>query len=590
MFNPLYTHTSDTDYMILRNFENLIQKYNSTIVDSAGLSFNQSILTNTINAYLRSKYLDSNKNKTKHFFNEMRKAKQDFERKTHIKFSELKAFINDEGYNYLLQAAKEEFSDDQDMEEYQIRKNESYAKFGTAVKKIVHRGKGKNIVEIVPWETFLCDPVNGDKLPAGQVTLKTVFELKQDSRYDQNVIGNLEAHLLNALGDGYDEHTSSIRRYEIHGKMPNAFFDGEGADGFTNGMYIVLETSDYHRVVVYKSKRTNVTFTIDRINEIFGRTMGFGPMEAMIEFQIMANKLGNLAMDNVEASRLFYQTSDSELDGQDLQEIDHLTLISHELDSPITQVSASPQGFAPATSFLQTVSSMGRESASIQDSSVGRGPKSNVSFAAIQANAKEADGVYTSIRYKLFIMDRKDFKRKGGFLDMIMDYFESGKAIENLLTPYEQLGFRKFIARKEASMEAKRQEEEGFIYRDLMEELTQFYLKQGAGSEVKIKFHDGDIDREYIRDKTRLTYNQNDDTISRRIAVLERNIGLVERNPEAYPDFNVNAMLLEINDLSGLVDSHNSSGIERGSQSGQIGTTPTGPQVASQAGLPGGQL
>jgi hypothetical protein len=585
MYNPNYTHNSSSDYAILNSFENMILKYNKTIVDHAGLSFNQSILTNTIVAYLRSKYLDSNKNKTRHFFNEMRKAKQDFERKTHIKFSEIKTFINDEAFNFLLRAAKEEFSDDQHMEEYQEAWTDSMATFGTAVKKIVHRGKGKNIVEIVPWETFLCDPVNGEKLPSGQVTLKTIVELKNDDKYDRRVIDEMEAHLMNSIGEGYDEFNTSIRRYEIHGQMPKSFFGNTEDIGFTNGMYVILETEDSTRYVAFKSERSTITYTIDKINPIFGRTMGFGPMEAMIEFQIMANKLGNLAIDNVEASRLFYQTSDKELDGTDLQEITWNTLISHSEDAPITQVSASPQGFGPATSFLQTVTAMGRESASIQDASVGRGPKSNVSFAAIQANAKEADGVYTSIRDRFFTKQRKDFKRKGGFLDMIIDYFSSGKAIENLLTPEDQLGFRKFIARKEASMEAERQIESGAIYVDSIEELTHFFLKEGKGTDISITFKNEEIDRDYIIDKTRLTYNENDDIISGKIAVLEMTLAHVERNPQAYPGFNANDILLEINELSGLIAAHNSKGINRGVQSGQIAMTPTGPQVASESGL-----
>lgn len=584
----LYVHDSTTDYDIIQMFENMIERYRSTVRDKAGFSFNQSILVNTINSYLMSKYMNYAKNKTRHFFNEMRKVKQDFKRKTHITFKGVNTSINDKAYNYLFNAAKTEMGDDMYMEDYHEDWHESISKFGTAVTKVVHGGKGKNLSKLIPFETFLCDPVNGEKLPAGEVTLVTLHELENDSRYDKSVVGRIKAYALNGIEGELNPHKLSLRRYEIHGRMANRLF-GIEEDGYTNGMFVVVEFDDEQRFVLYKSRISAAKYIIDKINPIFGRTMGFGPMEAMLEYQIMTNKLGNMGMDHLEASRIFYQTSDKELDGVDLSEIDHNSLIKYEEGGAITQVSASPQAFGSIQSFMNNVTTMGRESASIQEASLGRGAKSNVSFAALRQNASEADGVYSDIKNKLFELHRKRWKMEGGYIDMCIDYFESGKDIEDLLTPYEQVGFRKFIAKKDAEKKqleiAQQMEQEigefASVYKE--EELVKFFLKENAGKKITIEFEMSEIDRKYIKDKIRLTLDDSSGIITDRIVILQTLLDRVQSAPQIYTDYDPNDILMEIMELTDLAISNNIP-IKLPTQQYGTGTgmTPTGPAVASE--------
>lgn len=580
---PIPWTYSPGDTYVVDIFDNMIDRYNSTIETFGGIKFNQGTIVTMIVAYLMSTYVDDNSGDIR-FFNEMRKVKETFERKTHLKFSEHLLEIADKPLNYLLSAAKKEFSDDYNMEQYQIDKTDSFAKFGTAVTKTVHR-KGRNIVKIVPWETFLCDPVNGKDLPAGEVTSSTLQKVLDDERFDDTTKKRIKNYLYARSEDNFDPSRMAVMLYEVHGQLPNNIFDID-KKGTSNGMFIIMVTEDDDKFVLYKGRTSNVVYHIETINPMFGRTMGYGPMEAMLESQIMTNDLGNMTLDHVRAaSKIFYQTADQELDGTDLQAIDNLVLINHESESPITQVSASPTGYGAMSSFMNTVVSMGRESAAIQDASLGRGPKSNTSFAAIQAAAVEADGVYSSIRDKIFNLGRPLFKKKGGFIDMIVDYFESGKDIEELLTPFEQKGFRKFIARKKANIEIQKQQDEEFEFIDGLDEVADFILKKDSGKRYSIEFKDGDIDREFIRDKTRLTYIEKDSILLNRLASLERTRDVVMQNPEAYPTFNLSDIQTEIMELMDIASATNIS--VPLNQSGQISPTPTGPGVAMDAGLTG---
>jgi len=569
------------DFYVIDMFTNMIERYNSTITTVNGIQFNQGTIVTMIVAYLMSTYTESQSSETR-FFNEMRKVKETFERKTHISFAEQNIEIEDKAFNYLMKAAKAEFTDDYDMEQKQIDKTDSFSKFGTAVTKTVHR-KGNNIVKVVPWETFLCDPVNGRDLPAGEVKSSTLQKVALDPRFETETITRINNYLYARSEEDYDPARVNVKLYEVHGQMPKKMF-GLDEKGTTNGMFILMETEELDRFVLYTGRTSNVTYHIEVLNPMFGRTMGYGPMEAMLESQIMTNKLGNMTLEHVEAtSKVIYQTADTELDGQDLQEIDNLTLINHESDSPITQVQTSPQGFAAMSSFMDTIVSMGRESAAIQDSSLGRGPKSNTSFAAIQAAGKEADGVYSSIRDKMFHLGRPLFKKSGGYLDMIIDYIESGKDIEKLLTPYEQRGFRKFVARKKADIELQRQEDEDFVFIDGLGEATEFIFKKDGDTKYTIEFEDDEIDRAYIIDKSRISYTENDSVITNRLAYLERTRDVVSQNPEAYPDFSLNDIQLEIMELTDIASASNIT--IKSNQSSQIAATPTGPEVAANEGL-----
>lgn len=547
--------SNNEDLRLLDLFKNMVQRYQETIILPTGHAFNQAILVNQILSYLNSNFTKKNKkNKAMRFFNIMRKAKMDNMRKTHIKFSEQNLSIADKAIDYLLKSAKQEFSDDYDMEDYELKYTDSNTTFGTVVQKIIYRKGMRHIIDIVPFERFICDPVNGKQLPAGEVYQSTIAELKESGKYDEDKINDIETYFMVRDNDSYVPSKTSVRLYEIHGNMPVAGFE-EGGKGMTNGMFIVLETDDGNHFLLHKSKRSTITYHIDTINEVFGRTMGVGPMEQLIEYQIITNKMGNSIISELESTRNFYQTSDTGLDGLSLDNVGHNTVINHEEGSPLSVVQSPVQGYGAKQSFLNSISNMSNESIASQDQSRGHGAKSNVSSIVQTSAQAEADGMFTFSKDIIFEKKRKKFKMKNGFLDMIMDYMISGKDIENLLTPEQQLSFRKFIAEKDAEMEQLRQDEEGALYIDDKDSLTTFFLKTNSDKRIRIEFKDKDIDRDFIRDKTYLTYGSQSDIITNNVATLERTHSIVSANPELYPSFNADSLLRDLNTSLSIANS-----------------------------------
>lgn len=589
MSDTLYTNSGDQ--VLLDLFGGMMRRYNESVILPTGHLFNQSILIDTINSYLMSKYAEANANETEIFFNEMRKARADFIRKTHIPFQEIAVHIDDKAINYLTQAAKEEFADDYHMDDIQHKWGHQMGTYGTVAEKVVYNKGKKHVVEVVPFENFLCDPVDGKSLPKGEVKTTSLHSVLNSEKFSKEQMDMIEHKIMNVYEDleiAYNPKKLICQVAYINGRLPKAAFH-EGARGYVDGAFTVLRVNDHEDFILYKKEGVKPCYEISVLEEVSGRTMGFGPMEAMLQYQIAINRMGNKALSDVESSMIMYQTQDSQLDGQDLQELDQLSLIMHEQNSPITQVSASPQAFGAAMTLLSSISAMGKESASIQDSSLGRSVKSNVSFAALKAASAEADGVYNNIKSQIFQIRRKMFKRDDGYLDMIIDYYRSGKAIEHLLTDYQKLGFRKFIAEQDAAREQEKQQAEGAIYIDPKDKLADFFLAENAGRPIKIKFNNNEINRKDIIDKMRLTLSQNNDIISNKVAHIERLHDIVSRNPELYPSFNANDLLVALGDLVNLAENQNLKVSVQTSQGGQLtansGGVQTGPQVAAQAGL-----
>ena len=580
--NPVYTESTG-DNKAISMLEQLLTNQENAVETSTGIWFRQARLIQMVDAFLVSKYTSA-KPKKQRFFNEMRKVLETFIRKTSIRHNELNVTFPEKAWNYLLKAAHNEFGDDEFMNDFHSDYIMSLGRYGTAVTKIVHRGKGKNIKKVIPFSSFICDQNNAENHPMGESFDTNLEMLRSYEKYDQRKVQKMVNMVVMEMKNTFNATKAPIKLYEIHGMMPADIFE-DGATGVTRGMFIIGETGNGKKVVLYTGKTKTNPYQIDVINKIYNRTMGYGPMEAMIEPQIATNELGNLSMELLRStSKVIYQTSDTELDGQELQDIDNLTLISHEEGSPITQVSTSPQAFSAIHSMMNSVVSMGRESAAIQDASVGRGPKSNVSFAAIQANAKEADGIYSHV--KLRILDRYQvlYKKSGGFLDMCIDYFETGKDIEDLLTPTQLYGFKKFVSTKKANLIVNEQIEKGAAYIDPIDEVAEFVLKRDKNKKTTIEL-DEKIDREYLIDKSRLTLGGESDKIVEKINSLEKTLNIVSANPQVYPNFNPEDILMEILELQNIVDYHALEMSQGPTQSGQIAQTPTGPQVASQAGL-----
>lgn len=543
--NTTTQRMSKEDMKLIDLYDTMKARYSETILLPTGHYFNQAILVNQILSYLASKFTKKGANKKMRFFNIMRKIRKDFERKTHIRFAEIFLSNDDKALDFLLQAAKHEFADDYNMEQYQLDYTRQNATFGTVVKKIVYRKGVRHIAKIIPFERFICDPVNGDKLPAGEVYQSTLGDIRNNKKYDKERIDAIEEYFRENNNGEYTPNKTSIRLFEIHGLMPASAFE-DGAEGMVNGMFILAESDDGLKHILHKSKRKVATYVIDKIEDIFGRTMGYGPMEEQIEYQILTNKNGNSIVNELEATRNYFQTADTGMDGMSLSNVDHNSVINHAEGSPLSVVQSPVQGYAAKASFMNNIYTLSNEAVSSQEQGRGHGAKSNVSRMVQTSAEAEANGTFTFAKDIIFEKQRLDFKRKGGFLDMIMDYFESGKKIERFLSPEKRIAFRKFVALKEAHMEQLRQEQEDLLYIMPEDALLRIKLEESNGKKLAITFEDGEIDREQVIDYTYLTYGAKDDMITNKVASLERLHNMVKEDPDRYPSYNLDSIAKEL--------------------------------------------
>ena len=562
------------DGRILNILDQLLKNFHDTVETSTGVWFNQNNLVMLLIAFMNSTFRESCDDELR-FLNVINQTIKTANIKSQIQAKEINKELDIPALNFLLQAADVEYNDDYDEDDFLSKHNNSLNTYGTGVVKVMGK-EGTPVNKSVPFPQIIWHPNDFENHPMGEVFDTSLTKLMDSNVFEEDKVNELVAKLTNSAGKSFDANRMKVKLYEVHGKLPKDIFEG-GAKGIEQGMFIVAESEYQDRVVLYSGREEEHPYMVDRREVVHNRSMGRGIGEEMIHTQITTNELMNLILEQLRSSKIFYQTADTELDGQDLQEIDNMTLISHEDGSPITQVSAQPLAYGALSSFQEYVIDSGRRNASVQDFSLGIGPKSNTSFASIQAAAKEADSQYTYTKNQTFRFVKRLYKKKGGYIDRLVDYFDSEKDIESLLSPYQLRSMKRFIAKKKA--EAIVAEQDGNLYVDDIDEVANFILEDVKGQTHKINI-DEPIDRDYIRDKVRLTLGGENGIISKKIASLELKLRNVLSNPEAFPSSNPEQLQDQIIELQDLATAHSS-----GDGSSQIGITTTGPQVAAEAGL-----
>ena len=565
------------DKKVLAIFDKLITNFKKTVETSTGVWFNQNNLIMLLIAFANSTFRESCNDELR-FLNIINATIKAANIKTIIKDNEMAIEISSKPYNFLLQSAKIEYNDDYDRDQYLALHNESLNAFGTAIDKTVKVADGLYVDKVIQVPHLIWDQNDAEKHPMGEAFTVSLQDLQDKGMFDEDKLKELVAQVSISAGEDFDSSNAKIQLYEIHGQLPADIFKS-GAKGLEQGMFIVAETDWHDRIVLYKGREDFHPYTINRKEVVFNRSLGRGIGEEMIHSQITSNEVFNLTLDQLRSSKIFYQTSDTELDGQSLLEIDNMTILSHEDESPITQVSAAPLAFGALSSFQEFNMSAARQNASVQDFALGIGPKSNVSFAALQSAGKEADSQYAYAKDKNMSYFRKQMKRKKvGYIASLVSYFESGKDIEELLTPYKLLAFKKFIAKKKAEAIIAKQVKDGFLYIDEVDEVSEFILNDIKGQKHSIKI-DEKIDIDFVVDKTRIALGGEQSQIKRDIELLNVKLENVLRNPEAFPSSNAESIQNEMAELTNLASASSGDGTS------QISITPTGPDVAANAGL-----
>ena len=337
----VYSEINVRDGRIEGILDQLILNFNSSVETVNGIWFNQYKLIVMIESYKLSQYTENN-DPNAQFLNTINQALNTANRKVRISPNEINLSIDDKPFDYLLKAGHAEYNDDMFMEDFYRDLCVSANTYGTAVEKSVKKTGKKNIKKIVPFHQIIWDQNDAENHPMGEVfmiSLSDLMERGQSMGFEQDKLNKVYESVLQQAGEYLDAKNSKIALYEIHGMMPEKLFTLNDNDTkLVQGMFVVVENQWGTKHVLYAGREDKHPYRIYRRQIVPNRSMGLGIVEELIPTQKTTNELYNLAVEQLRAtSKVVYQTSDTELDGQDLQEIDNLTLISHEEGSPITQ-------------------------------------------------------------------------------------------------------------------------------------------------------------------------------------------------------------------------------------------------------------
>lgn len=511
--------------------------------------FNQKSLTRIIDLYTHSKLADSN-DPSIVFYNIINQALNVADRKTDIDFRDIRLHNNDEALKYLLNAANVEFADDHQMPEVLNDIVESYDKYGTVVLKAIKRGTKTNILYVVPFSSFINDQNNFDSAPQMEVQSTTVQALKQNSLYNQETVDALQAAIMER-SQNYQPDMFKIIVKEIHGYLPSSYVE-EGQEGMRQQMHVVADWGG-QKWVLYSGFEKSSPYLFATRKKVPNRAMGMGLAEEMIQAQIVSNEMANLAIEQLRATaKIVYQSSDAELDGLALQEVDNLSVIAHEEGGAITQVSTNPTSFVALQSYMRQWGNQAKEQSSANDISLGKNLTSGTPFASAELLSNEADGTFDYHREKLEIFIRKVYKEK--LIEMLIPYFNTSSAITDLLDGTQLRDFYYFIADKLASRQIWDSYMEKLDKLEPLEdhaELAKKIYKDINGKTLQL-INDEKVTPARIVDKTRIYITAESDILQQELDNLNRLYQIVAQNPQAHPTRDLEEIMDKILELSNL--------------------------------------
>lgn len=539
----------DNQSPIVKVIAQLEQNFEESVKVSENNYFNQKHLVKIIDLYTHSKLADSN-DPSIVFYNVINQALNVADRKTDIDFRDIRLYNNDDALKYLLNAAHVEFADDHQLPEVLNDMVESYDKYGTVVLKAIKRGTKTNILYVVPFSSFLCDQNNFESAPQMEQHATTLQFLKQNDMYDQDTVNALEAAIMER-SQNYQPDMYKVDVKEVHGYLPASYVE-EGEEGMRQQMHVVAEWGGQKWMLFSGyEKESPYMFTVRK--KIPNRSMGMGVAEEMVQAQIVANETANLMIEQLRATaKIIYQSSDAELDGLALQEVDNLSVIAHEEGGAITQVSTNPTSFVALQSYMRQWINQSKEQSSANDITLGKNLTSGTPFASAELLSNEADGTFDYHREKLEIFLRAVYKQK--LISMLIAYFNSKTAITDLLSGTQLRDFYYFVAEKLAN---KR------IIDGLLESiqtltptqdpsvLAREIYREIKGQTLSVMM-DERVTPDRIIDKTRVYLTPESDVIQQELDNLNRLYQIVAQNPEAHPTRDLEDLMDQILELSSI--------------------------------------
>jgi hypothetical protein len=546
---------SNSDQRIINVLNRVEQEFTQPIEISEKNVFHQQTLVKVINLYINSKFKNISPEdaeaKGMQFYNIISQALKNAVTKTDIDRKDVIISIKDKIYNYLLNAANVEFMDDYNFGEVVNELVKSYYLYGTGVLKVIDNGRKGSIVRNVEFSSIIWD----------QAEYETNIIIEKKFLSVKKLLGNKVYHLTEleeALENkkDYNPETTKVEIYEIHGELPENYITNDFSDtGVSNQLHIVasLITKDTgtKKYVLHSSREAQSPYYVVKRNALHGRSMGVGIAEELLQAQVSTNEAVNIMIKDVRSSgKHVWFSTDQELDGVDLSEIDNDVVIMGERDTKLEKINTPAHAFGPAQAYLSQWVGQSKEQSSAQDAALGSNVVSGEAYRARQATINEIDSKFDFEREVIGLFLSNVYKAPKSIGNIVINYISSSKHIEELLTGEQLKSYQGFLADilTEYSVQSSVAKGQDIPSRNEMYDMILKAIQESK--EPLVDWGNVEITPKVLLDKMRVLVTNEQVNVQNKIATLKMLATQVMTNPQAYPNIDVKELLNELATLS----------------------------------------
>jgi len=191
----------------------------------------------------------------------------------------------------------------------------------------------------------------------------------------------------------------NIEIYEVHGQFPDYFLGGDSED-YTQQMHIITLYTDPNGkrqgITLYAGREKEGLFKVILRDEIFGRALGLGGGEELVQSQVWTNYdiiRINQMLDG--AAKVIYKTTDDAFANRNkIKDMKNEEVVTLAENTDIGQMDTTPRNITLFENSIRQWEDHARLMASANESILGEQPKSGTPFALQELVTAESHSLH----------------------------------------------------------------------------------------------------------------------------------------------------------------------------------------------------
>ena len=396
----------------------LVRKLEQDFISGTGTLMSKYVRTdlytdiNKIYAYLESKHISGEVDslgREKPFFNIVIPARNVWFRATDIDRKDIKLVprkLEDTVATFILNALLQKWMTEQKFGQFLNSWGLELAGFNSTVVKFVEKD-GVLSPYVVPWSKIICDQINfadNPKIEILELTESQMYERGYDEEQIEALCNAQRARQLTNK-QKRDNKNFYYKLYEVHGSLPLSYLTGneKDEDTFVQQMQVLSfvakdkQGDSYQDFVLYKGREQKDPYML---TSLFPATDGSislnGAVKNLFEAQWMENHTKKAIKDQLDlASKLFFQTSDSNFVGQNaLSAIEQGDIMVHSVNQPLVPVQNNSHDITALQNFGVEWKQLAGEINGISEAMLGVAPKAGTAWRQTEALLQESHSLF----------------------------------------------------------------------------------------------------------------------------------------------------------------------------------------------------